>query len=222
APLQFPELGSNVAAGFRDAAGESVLEGADVVVRARIENQRLAAVPMEGNAIVASPGGPDQDFDVTLHVSTQMPHDLRSAAVKTFGWPAERVRVVSPHVGGAFGGKAGLVAEHAAVTAAALQLGRPVKWVETRSENMQGMPHGRGQVQYAELGLRSGGEIVGLRCRVVGDTGAYAGFGGGLALSFTRMMAQGVYHIPWISYDGVAVLTNTTPVGAFRGAGRPE
>ncbi|MDA3624133.1 xanthine dehydrogenase family protein molybdopterin-binding subunit [Saccharopolyspora sp. WRP15-2] len=222
AEQQFPELGSNVAGGFRDPAGADVLADAEVVVRARIENQRVAVVPLEGNAIAVEPGGPDQDYDVTVHVSTQMPHGLRDGLAKTFGWEPERVRTISPHVGGGFGGKAGAISEHAVAVAVALRLGRPVRWVETRSENMQGMPHGRAQVQFAELGLRRDGTITGLRCRVIGDGGAYAGFGGALALSSTRMMAQGVYDIPKISYDGVAVLTNTTPVGAFRGAGRPE
>ncbi|WP_406689722.1 xanthine dehydrogenase family protein molybdopterin-binding subunit [Saccharopolyspora sp. ID03-671] len=222
AELQFPELGSNIAAGYRDRAGDSALDGADVVVRARIENQRVAVVPLEGNAVAVQPGGAEQDHDITVHVSTQMPHGVRAGLAKAFGFDLERVRVISPHVGGGFGGKAGAISEHVVAVGLALKLGRPVRWVEGRSENMQGMPHGRGQVQYAELGLRRDGRIVGMRCRVVGDCGAYAGFGGSLALGPTRTMAQGVYDIPRISYDGIASLTNTTPVGAFRGAGRPE
>ncbi|RRO18043.1 xanthine dehydrogenase family protein molybdopterin-binding subunit [Saccharopolyspora rhizosphaerae] len=222
AELQFPGLGSNVAAGFRDRAGGSALNGADVVVRARIENQRVAVVPLEGNAVAVQPGGPDRDHDITVHVSTQMPHGVRAGLAKAFGFDKDRVRVISPHVGGGFGGKAGAISEHVVAVGLALRLGRPVRWVEGRSENMQGMPHGRAQVQYAELGLRRDGKIVGMRCRVIGDCGAYAGFGGSLALGPTRTMAQAVYDIPKISYDGVAVLTNTTPVGAFRGAGRPE
>lgn len=222
APLQFPDLGTNVAAGYRDAAGEEVLDGADVVVRARIENQRVAVVPLEGNAIVVEPGGDDHDHDVTAHVSTQMPHGVRSGIATAFGLDLERVRIIAPHVGGAFGGKAGLAPEHTVAIALARRWGRPMKWVESRAENMQGMPHGRGQVQYAELGLTSVGAIVGLRCRVLGDSGAYAGFGGALAMGPTRTMSQGVYRIPAISYSAAAVLTNTTPMGAFRGAGRPE
>lgn len=222
APLQFPALGTNVAGGYRDPAGGEVLDGADVVVRARIENQRVAVVPLEGGAIVVEPGGDGSDHDVTAHVSTQMPHGVRSGIAKAFGLDRERVRVVAPHVGGAFGGKAGMAPEHAVAIALARRLGRPTKWVESRAENMQAMPHGRGQVQYAELGLTRDGAIVGLRCRVLGDSGAYAGFGGALAMGPTRAMSQGVYRIPDISYSAAAVLTNTTPMGAFRGAGRPE
>ncbi|PXY20165.1 xanthine dehydrogenase family protein molybdopterin-binding subunit [Prauserella flavalba] len=222
APLQFPGLGSNIAAGERDAAGSEILDDADVVVRARIENQRVAVVPLEGNAIAVVPGGPDEDYDLTIHVSTQAPHAVWAFAAKAFGLPKQRVRVVAPHVGGAFGGKFGLIAEHEVAIGAARALSRPVKWVETRSENLQAMPHSRAQVQYAELGLKSDGTITGLHCRIIGDSGAYAGFGGGFALGPTRTMAQGVYRIPKISFGALAVLTNTTPTGAFRGAGRPE
>jgi aerobic carbon-monoxide dehydrogenase large subunit len=222
APLQFEELGTNVAAGVREPDGTDPLAGADVVVRGRFVNQRVAVVPMEGNAITVVPGGDDDPFDVTVHVSTQMPHGFRDIAAKLFGLEPERMRVVAPHVGGAFGGKAGVAAEHAVAIAAARALGRPVSWVETRSENMVAMPHGRGQVQYVEMGFTRDGAIVGLRCRMVGDAGAYAGFGGALVLGSTYTMAQGVYRIPAIGYDAVAALTNTTPMGAFRGAGRPE
>ena len=131
------------------------------------------------------------------------------------------MRVIAPHVGGAFGGKAGIFAEHAAVISAARRVGRPVTWAETRSEAMLSM-HGRGQVQYAELGLSAEGRFVGLRLRMVGDCGAYAGFGGGFTVGPTRLMAQGTYVVPRLQYDAVSVLTNTSPVGAFRGAGRPE
>jgi aerobic carbon-monoxide dehydrogenase large subunit len=226
APLQFEAAGTNVAAGSRDA-GADPLSGAEIVVRGRFENQRMAVLPMEGNAIAVIPGDPTSEeggagHDLTVYVATQMPHGWRNQAVEMFGLDPARLRVVAPHVGGAFGGKAGVAPEHAVAVAAALRLGRPVKWVETRSENLVAMPHGRGQVQYVELGLRPDGTIVGLRCRVIGDGGAYAGFGGGLAGWTTKLMAQGPYRIPSIGYDVATVATNTTPMGAFRGAGRPE
>jgi carbon-monoxide dehydrogenase large subunit len=222
APLQFEELGSNLAAGIRSDPADDALADAEVVVRARIENQRLAVVPMEGNAIAVLPGKDGEEHQLTVYVSTQMPHAWRGLTAGLFGLEAEKVRVVAPHVGGGFGGKAGLVSEHSIAVAAALKLNHKLKWTETRSENLVGMPHGRGQVQYAELGLRRDGTITGLRVRLIGDAGAYAGFGGALAMGPTYGMAQGVYRIPKIGFDVVVALTNTTTVGAFRGAGRPE
>lgn len=216
APLQFEELGSNVAAS-RAEKGEDPLAGAARVVRVRMENRRVATAPIEGHAVLVDPTGEV----LTAWVATQHPHEARDQLAEYLGLEKDQVRVIAPHVGGAFGGKAGIAVEHAAVAAAARRVGRPVAWAETRSEAMLSM-HGRGQVQYAELGLDADARIVGLRVRVVGDCGAYAGFGGGLALGPTRMMAQGPYVIPKIGYSAIAALTNTVPVGAFRGAGRPE
>ena len=221
AELQFPELGTNLVGGERSAPEPDPLAAADVVVRARMVNQRVAVMPLEGNAILADPTG-EGSHDLVVHVSTQMPHQFRTQLCDVFGLEPARVRVVAPHVGGAFGGKAGLLAEHTATVGAARTLGRPVAWVETRSENLTSMPQGRGQVGYYELGLTGHGRITGLRARVVGEAGAYAGFGGVLPLRMTFLMASGVYDIPVVGYDAAAVVTNTTPMGAFRGAGRPE
>lgn len=211
----------NLAAGAR--SDEDVLSDAEVVVRARMVNQRIAVMPMEGNAIAVLPGGfENQNDDLTIWVSTQMPHAFRAQAAKLFGLENNRVRVIAPHVGGGFGGKAGMIAEHTVAVGVARALNRPVTWVETRSENLVSMPHGRGQVAYYELGLTRAGKITGLRARVVGDSGAYAGFGGALSMGPTYVMSQGVYDIPKIAFDAAVALTNTTPMGAFRGAGRPE
>jgi carbon-monoxide dehydrogenase large subunit len=223
APLQFEAMGTNVATRRRDKDRSDPFTGADVVVRARLVNQRVATAPIEGHAILVEPTMNDEGElqRVTAYVSTQHPHMSRDLLVETLGLEKEDVRVIAPHVGGAFGGKAGIGTDHAAVALAAARLGRPVKWTETRSEAMLSM-HGRGQVQFAELGLTSDGRIVGLRLRVLGECGAYAGFGGALAVGPTYLMAQGVYDVPELRFDGLGVMTNTAPVGAFRGAGRPE
>ncbi|MGH9116290.1 MAG: xanthine dehydrogenase family protein molybdopterin-binding subunit, partial [Acidimicrobiales bacterium] len=220
APLQFEEIGTNLVAGM--AGSGDPLAGAATVVRARLENQRVAVVPMEGEAIAVIPGDDGEGHDPTVYVSTQMPHGFAQMAARNLGLDPEKLRVVTPHVGGGFGSKAGLGAEHAAVIAGARHLGRPVAWVQTRSENLVGMPHGRGQLQWVETGFDGDGKITGMRLRVLADAGAYAGFGGALAIGPTRMMAQGVYDIPAIRYDVAVAVTNTTPMGAFRGAGRPE
>ena len=216
APQPYPELGGNLAAGVR-SDGDPLVD-AEVVVRARMVNQRLAVLPLEGNAIDVDPG-PDR---LTIHVSTQMPHGFRDQAARLHGLEPDAVRVIAPHVGGGFGGKAGMIAEHTVAVGVARALGRRVRWVETRSENLVSMPHGRGQVAWYELGLTRGGRITGLRARVLADSGAYAGFGGGLAMGPTYTMSQGVYAIPRLGFDAAVALTTTTPMGAFRGAGRPE
>jgi len=222
APLQFEELGTNLAAGMGGDPTTDPLAGATTVVRATLQNQRIAVVPMEGNAIAVIPGDDGDGHDLTVYVSTQMPHGFARSAARTLQLESATLRVIAPHVGGGFGGKAGVGYEHAAVIAAARSLERPLVWVETRSENLVAMPHGRGQVQWIEMGFDGDGRITGMHCRVLADAGAYAGFGGALAIGPTRMMAQGVYRIPAIRYDVGVVVTNTTPMGAFRGAGRPE
>ena len=217
APAQFEELGSNVAA-RRSAGGDAdPLAGADHVVRARMVNQRIATAPIEGNAILVDPTGER----ITCWISTQHPHGARDLLAEVAGVAPEQLRVIAPHVGGAFGGKAGANADHGAIVRAAQRVGRPVRWTETRSEAMLSM-QGRGQVQYAELGVTHEGRITGLRLRMIGECGAYAGFGGGFATGSTFLMSQGPYDIPTLRYDGIAVMTNTAPTGAFRGAGRPE
>jgi len=219
APQVHAELPRNVA--IRRISDGDPLDDAEVVVRARIENNRLATAPIEGNAVLADPTPDDAGHRLTVWLSTQHPHFGQRALARFTGLDRKEIRIVAPHVGGAFGGKAGITPDHAAVVAAALRVGRPVAWTETRSEAMLSM-HGRGQVQYAELGLTRDGRITGLRARVLGDCGAYAGFGGSFSSGSTRTMAQGPYVVPRIRYDGASVVTHTTPVGAFRGAGRPE
>jgi aerobic carbon-monoxide dehydrogenase large subunit len=220
APILFDELGTNVVSGGRGNPGDP-LEDADVVVRGRFENQRVAVVPMEGGAIAVVPGDDGLGNEVTLHLACQMPHMVKMLVAGSIGVDMNKLRVIAPHVGGSFGAKH-WSAETLIAARIAGELKRPIRWVETRSENMVAMTHGRAQVQYVELGLKRDGTITGLRCRVIGDAGAYGGFGGTLAMGSTRSMAQAVYHIPKISFDVVVALTNTTPTGAYRGAGRPE
>jgi carbon-monoxide dehydrogenase large subunit len=128
---------------------------------------------------------------------------------------------VATAVGGGFGAKAGMYPEFAIVATAARKLGRPLKWSETRSENMTAMTHGRGQIQYIELGLKRDGTFTGLRGRIVCDGGAYPGIGAFLPY-LTRTMSQGVYRIPSVQMNAKSAITNTTPTAAYRGAGRPE
>lgn len=218
APVLFPEHGSNLVVEFADD-DPTIFDGADVVVSGTFVNQRVAPVPMEANGVVAVPAEPEGGL--TLWVPTQGPHGVRAALAPLLGLEPERLRVVAPAVGGGFGAKASVYVEWLVAGAAALRLGRPVTWTETRSENMLSMVHGRAQLQHVELGLKRDGEIVGLRGSVVSDAGAYPAVGPYLMV-MTATMASGVYRIPKVSFSGRAAVTNTTPTGAYRGAGRPE
>ena len=221
APVLFPDHGSNLAVEFNFGEDPSVLDGADVVVEGRFLNQRLAAVPMEPNGILVEPGTDDGRDALTVRVPTQSPHGVRDPLAAAVGLEPEQVRVSATAVGGGFGAKAGMYPEFAIAAAIARKLGRPVKWSESRSENMIAMSPGRGQVQHIEMGLKRDGTIIGVRGRVVAEAGAYPNIGSFLPF-LTRSMAQGVYRIPKIELNAVSAATNTTPTGAYRGAGRPE
>ena len=194
------------------------LSAADVVVRGRYVNQRLAVVPMEPDCCAAEV---DENGRLTFWASTQMPHGLHGQLAAALGMEPADIRVVTPQVGGGFGGKAGIHAEYSVVAAATRRTGRPVVWVPPRSDDMKALPHSRGQIQYAELGCTRDGDFTGLRVRLVGDAGAYPSVGAFLP-GGTRRMAQGTYAFPTIEFDVAVAVTNTTPMGAYRGAGRPE
>ncbi|HUY73091.1 MAG TPA: xanthine dehydrogenase family protein molybdopterin-binding subunit [Candidatus Dormibacteraeota bacterium] len=194
------------------------LDGAEVVVRGRFVNQRLAAVPLEGNAVVAEPDG---DGGVRMWVSTQVPFRVRSEVSELAGIPEAKVRVITGDVGGAFGAKLATYPEQSVIAAVALKVGRPVAWFEFRGENMVAMTHGRAQVQDVALGATRDGTLTGLEVSVVGDAGAYPGQGTSLPV-YTGLMSSGAYDIPKIHFLARTAATNTTVVSAYRGAGRPE
>ncbi len=170
AELIFPAHGSNQAMVIPSDGRIDLEAVSDVVVRGRYVNQRVAVAPMEPDCCAAALGA---DGRLTVWPSTQMPHMLQGQLAAVLGLPASDVHIVTPQVGGGFGGKAGLHHEYAVVAKAALMLGRPVVWFPTRSEDMKALPHSRGQIQYTELGCRRDGTFTGLRVRLVGDTGAY-------------------------------------------------
>jgi carbon-monoxide dehydrogenase large subunit len=221
APLLIPGTGSNVVLSATTRRDPEFFGDASVVVRGRFVNQRMAALPMEPNAFAAVPD-PDVQGGLRLWAATQMPHGLRNGIAPVLGLEPDRVRVTAPHVGGGFGAKAGLYHEFLSVARAAQRLGRPVRWIETRSENLVSLNQGRAQIHWVEMGFTDAGLITGLRVRALADSGAYPGIASMLVAGPTRMLSQGVYEIPKLDFGAVAVVTNTTPVGAFRGAGRPE
>jgi carbon-monoxide dehydrogenase large subunit len=215
--LVHPDKGDNLAFDF-DLGEAGPLEGADVVVRARFVNQRLAAVPIEGNAVVAEPDGAG---GLRMWTSTQVPFRVRTSVADSLGLPEEAVRVIAADVGGAFGAKLMTYPEQSVIGALAMKLERPVRWFEYRTENMVAMTHGRGHVQHVALGASSDGKLVGLEADVVADAGAYAGLAPP-QLIYTALLAPSVYVIPRIRYSAKCVYTNTAVMSAYRGAGRPE
>ena len=155
-----------------------------------------------------------------MWASTQIPFDVRDDLAETLGVGRDRVRAIAPDVGGAFGAKLQIYAEYHAVAAIAGRLGRPVRWQETRSESMVSLTHGRAQVQTVELGALRDGTLVGVRAEILADMGAYPI--GAFMPGTTQEMLCGVYRIPRVASSGRSVVTNTTPVAPYRGAGRPE
>ncbi|MGH9087535.1 MAG: xanthine dehydrogenase family protein molybdopterin-binding subunit [Acidimicrobiales bacterium] len=218
APLLFPDFGSNVVRQDHTVTDPDPLAGADVIVTARFVHPRLAAVPLEPNGTMAAPGS---DGTLVCHASCQAPFQVHAAICRALGRERDQVRVVVPAVGGGFGAKGGVYPEQVVVAALADRLDRAVRHVETRSENLLAMSQGRGQVQDIELGATADGRVVGMRARTVTDFGAYP-WRGGVSFLTSRLMATGAYRIPKLDLTSSAVVTNTTPVGPYRGAGRPE
>jgi carbon-monoxide dehydrogenase large subunit len=214
----FPEAGTNLVAEVPCANDPALFEGCDVVVTQRLENQRMAVAPIEPRACAAVWDGER----LTQWANSQGAHGTKNAIVARLGLTADQVRVIVPDVGGGFGGKHGNYPEEIMVGWLARRLDTPMVWVETRTEHMLSFTHGRGQVQYATLGGTSDGRILAYKLHVIQDCGGYPSAYGGLMPMMTRTMASGCYDIPKVEYSARSVVTNTTPVGAFRGAGRPE
>ncbi len=216
--LLFPEVGSNVCRRTEPEQRDAGLfDGCEVVVSGTVVSQRLAACPLEPRSAIASVG---EDGRLTAWLSTQTPHQDRAGLAHALGLDPAEVRVIGSDVGGGFGAKM-LSVEDILVAWLARKLGSPVSWTETRSENMVSMVHGRAAVLDFSLGGDRDGVVHAYRLSMIQDSGAYPGIGAILP-GLTALMSSGVYRIPKIEVDTVSVVTNTTPVGPFRGAGRPE
>ena len=221
-PLLFDEAGTNVAFDISQMLGfapsDDFFAGCDVVVQQRMVNQRVAPCPLEVRAAAAAWGA---DGRLTQWASTQAPNSLQGEIAGALGVEPAQVRVIAPDVGGGFGAKAAMYPEEQLLGWIARRVGRPVRWVETRSESMLTLGHGRGQVQMVELGGSSAGDLLALRVVVLQDCGAYPALGAFLPM-MTRMMASGTYAIPKVEFGAKSLVTNTCPTVAYRGAGRPE
>ena len=221
APVVHPDIGTNECYVWQldtDATGES-LEDAEVVVTRSYYQPRLIPNAIEPRGVLAVPGLTD---DVTLYSATQVPHILRVLVAATLGMPESKLRVVAPDVGGGFGSKLDVYAEELLAVAIARRLGRPVKWLEDRTENYLATIHGRDVLTEYTLAAKKDGTITHCRARVKAAMGAYLQLvTPGIPLLGAWIYA-GPYAIPNYSVEFIGVFTNTTPTDAYRGAGRPE
>jgi carbon-monoxide dehydrogenase large subunit len=205
---------NRITAGDPDAAFAKAFK----VVRQRMVSQRLCGVPMEGRAVVAAPDS--TTGGLAVWATTQAPHGFRNALATILGLEQNQIRVIAPEVGGGFGVKFGVYPEDAALATIAKVYRLAVRWVETRVEHMVATTHGRAHVTDVEAAVEKDGTISGLRVHVLADIGAYPIFT--FIPDLALMMGVGVYRIANIDLRSTCVFTNTTPVAAYRGAGRPE
>jgi carbon-monoxide dehydrogenase large subunit len=209
--LVYEEAGTNVAANFGDASklDEHLFDECEVVTTRTILNQRVAPAPMETRAAAAA------------WIPNQGAQGTKGSLARLLSLEPEQVHIITPDVGGAFGAKFGADPEHALVAWVARQVGRPARWTETRFENLVAMTHGRAQQQTVTIGGKRDGTVLAYRLEIIQDSGAQVRIGAMLPF-LTILMTPGPYAIPQAESVAKSVITNTTPIGAYRGAGRPE
>jgi carbon-monoxide dehydrogenase large subunit len=222
APPVHPEWPDNTAFNYHQEGGDTdkAFADAEVVVKQRITSQRLIPTSMETRGVVAEWHAGDRAL--TLHSSTQIPHLLRSLLAMMLGLEENRLRVVTPEVGGGFGSKLNVYAEEALMGFVAMKIGKPVKWIESRRENFTCTIHGRGHVDYYEVAAKRDGTILGIKLKLIQDLGAYHQLLTPAIPTLSVLMMPGLYNCRNIKADIVGVFTNAVPTDAYRGAGRPE
>jgi carbon-monoxide dehydrogenase large subunit len=223
APQLHAEAPGNIAFHWTVAGGDidAAFTSAEVVVRDRIIQQRLIPTPMEPRGAVVH--FVPATGEMTIWNTTQNPHIVRFIMSLVTGVSEDRLRVIAPEVGGGFGAKIAQIQGDFITAFCSMKLGRPVKWIESRSENYQSTTHGRDHVQDVELAATRDGRILGLRCTVWAGMGGYLSTAApGIPTILHGLMLSGPYQVPAVKEDVYGVYTNTTPVEAYRGAGRPE
>ncbi|MEZ4870106.1 MAG: xanthine dehydrogenase family protein molybdopterin-binding subunit [Caldilineaceae bacterium] len=222
APLLYEAWGTNQAFRWENGGGDvdGAFAAAAKVVEVRLVNQRLIPSAMEPRAVVASyDAAADQ---VTIWTSTQIPHGIKNEVAPVLGIPAAKIRVIAPEVGGGFGAKSNVYSEEAIVPFLAKQLGRPVKWVATRSEDYLTTSHGRDQINIIRLAADNNGRVSGADLTIIANCGAYYSRVMPAIPTLSAMMMTGVYDIPNARCKAIGVMTNKGINEPYRGAGRPE
>ncbi len=227
APLLYEEFGTNVAFGMHPPTDEidkvfaQTIADGGIVIKQRMYNQRLAPNSMETRGVVADYNKSSKTL--TVWASSQNPHILRNILAALIGHPQHQVHVIVPEVGGGFGSKIDIYPEEMIAAVAARKLGKPVKWIEDRSENIAVTVHGRDQVDYVEVAATKEGKITGLKVHGISDLGAYCQlFTDVIMIAFGFPVSCGAYDIKNIHLSADIVFTNKAPTDAYRGAGRPE
>jgi carbon-monoxide dehydrogenase large subunit len=219
-PLVHESLGTNKICEWSLGGGD-LLAGfaeADVIVERRVVNHRMAGAAIEPRAVLAE----FRSEKLTVWSSTQVPHFLRLFLSGLLGISEEKVRVIAPEVGGGFGSKLNIYAEEIGCAWASRKLGRPVKWIETRSEGMMVTHHGRDQIDYVRAGAKRDGTLTAFHAKIIADCGAYQMLLTPMIPPLSGFVMCGVYKTPAVQTDVIDVMTNKFPTDAIRGAGRPE
>jgi carbon-monoxide dehydrogenase large subunit len=222
-PLIHEKLGDNVAFVAKLEGGDWKAVDADKslkVIKQRMINQRLAPVSMETRGVIASYSSGEDTL--TVWSSTQIPHILKTQLALMSGTDEARCRVIAPEVGGGFGSKLNVYGEEGVACFASKSLGKPVKWIEGRRENLVGTIHGRDQVNDVEIYAAPDGKVVGLKCWIIADLGAYHQLLTPAIPTLTALMIVGSYNIRNVFVETKGVFTNKMATDAYRGAGRPE
>jgi carbon-monoxide dehydrogenase large subunit len=222
APLLHPEWGENVMARLSVDTGDvdGAFAEAAVIVADRFHLGRTACAPMEGRGAVASY---DRFRDeITLVSSTQCPHHVRADLAACLGRPEGSIRVIAPDVGGSFGAKDNASGPEAVLCLLAAHLGRPVRWIEGRSEQLAATGHSREQVFEVELAADGHGLVLAVRGRILLDAGGYSSIHGMGTAAYALSLLPGPYRIESLRLEALGVMTNKAPSGAYRGYGAPE
>jgi aerobic carbon-monoxide dehydrogenase large subunit len=222
APQLHDNVPGNVTTVYKVRGGDyqKAAREADQIISLRIVNNRLIPTCMETRCIVAEP---NSDGTLTIYIGSQVPHMHRRWIAETTGIPEHRLRVIAPDIGGGFGAKMHLYPEDLLCPYLARELGAPVKWSESRSESHQSTSHGRAHTETIEAAIRNDGIILGMKVETLGNAGAYlSNMASGGPTVNTINFGTGTYRIE--NYEAIArvVVTNTVPVDAYRGYGRPE
>ncbi|HLJ51351.1 MAG TPA: xanthine dehydrogenase family protein molybdopterin-binding subunit [Bryobacteraceae bacterium] len=222
APAVHPEWPDNTAFKYHQEGGDvdTAFKDAEVVVKQRITSQRLIPASMETRGVVADWRSGDKAL--TIYSSTQIPHLMRTLVAQMLGLPENRLRVVTPEVGGGFGSKLNVYAEEALMGFVAMKIGKPIKWIESRRENFMCTIHGRGHVDYYEVAAKRDGTILGIKLKLIQDLGSYHQLLTPAIPTLSVLMMPGLYKCQNVRADIIGVFTNAVPTDAYRGAGRPE